>query len=110
MALITLDEATTHLRIDSEELGDADFLLDLTVKIEAVSSMVLRYVNMPEDSYLDSTGLPYQVPYYLKAACLIWLGILFKHRDGTYDETPAYGQIPVVVSSLLVQYRTPPIA
>lgn len=110
MALITLEEAVTHLRIDDAELLDTDFLLDLQAKIDGASSMCLRYVNLPEGSFEDSAGLPVNVPNYLKSAVKIWLGVLFKHRDGTSDETLTWGQIPVAVSSILVQYRVPPIA
>ena len=109
MAIITKEEAIKHLRIDEVEALDVDFLADLELKIEIVSEQVLRYLNLPSDAYLDSSLTPVGVPFYLKAAALIWLGILFKDRDGQ-EQVTQYGQIPVAVSNLLVQYRKPPIA
>ena len=109
MAVITTEEAIRHLRIDEIESKDVDFLADLELKIEVVSELCLRYLNKTPDAYLDSSLEPVGVPFYLKAAALIWLGILFKDRDGQ-EQVTAYGQIPVAVSNLLVQYRKPPIA
>lgn len=110
MGILTIEETARHLRVDSTELQDPDFLSDLADKIEMASVLVLRYVNLPPESYQDSTFSPVGVPYHLRAAALIWVGILFKNRDGTSDETLAYGEIPKAVSNLLVQWRKPPIA
>lgn len=110
MGLVTVQEAAKHLRIDDAELDDIDFLIDLQEKVDIASVLVLRYLNMGPDAYLDSTGTAYGVPYHIRAAVLIYTGILFKHRDGTSDEPFVYGQIPIAVSSILVQYRRIPIA
>lgn len=110
MAILTLEETARHLRVDSTEMLDPDFLADLSDKIEMASVMVLRYVNLPLDSFQDSSYLPVGVPYDLRCAALIWVGILFKHRDGTSDEPQVYGQIPKAVSNILVQRRKPPVA
>lgn len=109
MAIITLEEALTHLRVDETESADEDFINDIKLKMEGVSLLVLRYCGLPTYSFLDSSGQPVNVPSYLKIACLIWLGILFKNRDGKMDENLSYGSIPVSVSNILVQFRTPPI-
>lgn len=110
MGLVTVQEAAKHLRIDDAELDDVDFLIDLQEKVDIASVLVLRYVNLPPDSYIDSSGTAYGVPYHLRAAVLIYTGILFKHRDGTSDEPYVYGKIPIAVSSILVQYRRLPVA
>lgn len=109
MAIITIEQAIKHLRIDEVEAVDVDFLSDLQIKIETASVLVLRYLNLPADAYQDSSLEPVNVPFPLKAAALVWLGILFKDRDGQ-EQVTEYGQIPRAVSNLLVQYRKPPIA
>lgn len=106
MALVTLEETTTHLRIDAAEVADLTFRADLQLKIDIASALVLRYMGIPEATYPTPTG----VPFHLKSATLIWAGILFKHRDGSSDEPFVYGQIPIAVSNILVHFRVPPIA
>lgn len=108
--LVTLNQLKTHLRIDDAEIADPEFLADITLKGEQASQLVLRYLNLPEDSFLDSSLEPVGVPFYISAAVLIYCGILFKHRDGEMDESLGYGQLPRAVTNLLIQWRIPTVA
>lgn len=103
--LVTINQLKTHLRIDDAELEDQEFLSDITFKCEQASQIVLKYLRMPEDSFLDSSLQPVGVPFYISAAVLIYTGILFKHRDGEMDESLGYGQLPRSVTNLLIQWR-----
>lgn len=108
--LVTMQQLITHLRIDPYELEFEDFRFDIQMKAEQASQLVLRYLNLPEDSFLDSSNQPLNVPYYISAAVLIYAGILFKHRDGEMDESLGYGELPRSVTNLLIQWRKCAIA
>lgn len=101
MALVTLEQAKRHLRVDFDALDD-----DILLKIDQASMLTLDYVKLPYTSYQDAFGLPQDVPPPLSAGVLLWLGILFKHRDGTF-EGPIDGDIPQQVKSVLCMYRKP---
>lgn len=107
--LATINQLKTHLRIDDAELQDTEFLYDIQAKCEAASQIVLKYLQLPSDSFLDSSLEPVGVPYYILAAVLIQTGILFKHRDGEMDENLDYGQLPRSVTNLLIQWRIPTV-
>lgn len=108
--LVTLNQLKTHLRIDDEELQDEDFLNDIKLKCEQASQIVLKYLRLPDDSFLDEELNPSGVPFYITAAVLIYTGILFKNRDGEMDENLNYGQLPKSVTNLLIQWRQCTIA
>src|SRR5690606_253679 len=111
MMLITLEQASDHLRRDT---GDDD--ADLLLKIEAASQAVLNYItdkSFLEDGHVvyDSAGEPV-VPRPIQAAALIVLGQLYKDRDGEEMEErsdPRLGDIvlPRTVHFLLDPYKTP---
>lgn len=98
--LITLQQAKDHLRVDTDAFDD-----DINLKISQVSFLCLDFVKMPVDSFPDSEN----VPAYLSAAALVWLGILFKQRDGM-DENLEFGFIPKSVSNILWPFRKPSYA
>ena len=108
MSLVTVDQASTHLRIDPDDLLIPEILNDLLLKMEQASVLVLRHVGLPPDSYLDTSGLPVGVPFHLSAAVLIYLGYLFNVRNGESNEN--FGEIPRAVSSILVPYRNPSLS
>ncbi len=88
MALITLQDAKEHLRVD-HDLDDADILL----KMEQASDIVIDYLKLPEGKWdLDaggsgssssgssgsSSGL---APWRVTAATLLVLGELYRNRE-----------------------------
>lgn len=113
-ALITLDEAVRHLRID--EL-DSDGDPDLELKIFAASQAVINYlgdyaseiVDSDGDVILDTDGVSI-APYPIKAATLLMLGYLYKDRDENADGAYEMGFLPKPVTALLYPYRDPALA
>lgn len=129
MMLVTLAQASAHLRRDTSD-DDAD----LTLKIEAASGTVLnylkgkRYLYVPEydsdgDVVLDSDGYPVPeldsddapvVRQEVKTATLIMVGELYKNREaeqgGAIDAQFGYGYLPRSVVALLYPLRDPALA
>ncbi len=103
--LVTLQQAKDHLRVDDDALDD-----DILLKISQVSYLCKNFVKVEQSAYLDEYNNPLDVPPYLSAACLVWLGILFKHRDGQQDENLDFGYIPKAVSNILWPFRNPTYA
>lgn len=110
MNLVTSSQAARHLRLD--DLDDSEVAQDLADKILQVSDLVLDFLKFPSvpDGWLDSAGEPLMVPPRVQAATLIWIGILWKNRDGESDENLDLGEVPRVVSSLLYRTREPSYA
>jgi hypothetical protein len=108
MKLITNEQAARHLRLD--DLTDSEVAADLEDKILQVSGMVLDYIEKPISPWADSNGDPLGVPFHVQAATLVWLGILWKNRDGESDETLEFGFIPKTVSYILHRTRKPAYA
>lgn len=100
--LVTLQEASGHLRRDLDDDDDAD----LTMKIEAASDAVMRY--------LEWTDVPADVPVAVKAAVLRLVGDMYVNREGSTDsaisEQFGYGYLPANVLSLLYPLRVPSVA
>lgn len=100
--LVTLQEASGHLRRDLDDGDDAD----LTLKIEAASDAVMRYLEWIE--------VPAVVPTAVKAAVLRLVGDMYVNREGSTDraiqERFGYGYLPDGVLSLLYPLRTPSVA
>lgn len=116
MKLVTLAQASAHLRRDTDA-DDPDLLL----KIEAASAMVIDYLKDYEyadfDSagvILDSAGDPINVQARVQAATLLLIGYLYKEREGSNEHAvPAqwgYGYLPIGVTALLYPLRTPTVA
>ncbi|ACL57572.1 head-tail connector protein [Methylobacterium nodulans] len=94
MALVTLEAAKLHLRIDGT---DEDALVQ--DKIEAATDLVLDYLKTPEHGWTAET-----VPARVKAAILLALGVLYENREGQVDP------LTDAVRSLLHRLRDPAIA
>jgi uncharacterized phage protein (predicted DNA packaging) len=111
MALLTLDVAKKHLRVDH-----ADDDADITRKIDQASAIVLDYIKKtigtpdPEDpSIVDWTDAT--VPPPVAAAVEIMLSKLYDDRAaGDTDNAVAMGYLPKTVTSLLHRYRDPALA
>ena len=126
MMLVTVQEASDHLRRDTDyDEGD------LTLKIHAASSAVMNYLKRNVLAYepmrtsigevvRDSSGWPVPmedssgeplVRSEVKAAVLLMLGELYKNREGEQaGEIPTqwgYGYLPRPVVALLYPLRDP---
>lgn len=126
MMLVTLQEASEHLRRDTTDDDQ-----DLTLKIHAASAAVLNYLKRESLAYeperdssgnvirdedgfpipvLDDDGDPI-VRFEVRAAVLLMLGELYKNREGEQGgEIPTqwgYGYLPRPVVSLLYPLRDP---
>jgi hypothetical protein len=121
--LVTLEQASDHLRRDTSDDNN-----DLSLKIEAASGAVLRYLNGapywvpllgPDGTpLLDSSGDPiYEqdtagdriVLPEVQNATLMLVGYFYKERDGSNEHAvPAqfgYGYLPIGVTALLFPLR-----
>lgn len=115
MMLVTLQEASEHLRRDT----DADDA-DLELKIRAASGAVARYIGSSSPYELDGNGDPVLedgspvVLFEVRAAVLLLVGELYKNREGEQEgEIPSqwgYGYLPRSVVSLLYPLRHPSMA
>lgn len=94
MALLTLDEAKTHLRIDG-----TDDDIEVTTKVNEASAIILDYLKWNTSPEPDETT----APGYMKAACKLVLGELYAEREGGDPISPA-------VVSLLARSRDPAYA
>lgn len=103
--LVTLEQAKQHLRVDTDDLDD-----DILFKLNQVSFLCVDFVKHEHGQYEDSAGQPLNVPPYLEAACLVWLGILFRYRDSDTHKGAPLGEIPREVSNILWPYRRPSYA
>lgn len=108
MKLVTNEQAARHLRLD--DLTDPEVFAELEEKILVASGLILNYLELEVNPWQDSNGEPVGVPFPVQGATLIWLGILWKHRDGESDETMDYGYVPKTVSNLLYRTRKPTYA
>lgn len=111
--LVSLDQASNHLRRDT----DADDA-DLELKIEAASRAVLNYLkdaeilstflNSDGDVDYESDGIPIDVPQEIQQATLLLVGYFYKNRDSSSDFQMGY--LPPAVMALLYPLRDPAIA
>lgn len=106
---VTLAEAKEHLRVD---FTDEDS--DIGLKLSAASRIVTNYLKSSADSFFDSSGdvildsnSEPDVPYEVKAATLIMLGVLYRDRDGMATDQFEHGKLPFAVTSLLYPLRDP---
>jgi len=103
-AIVSLQEASAHLRRDDCD-GDS---LDLSLKIDAASEAVMQYLKWTE------ADVPDPVPFLVKAAVLCLVGEMYSNREGEISDPIeaqyGYGYLPKSVVSLLYPLRMPSIA
>lgn len=107
-ALVSLQLAKAHLRVDHSDDDDAIWLY-----INAVSGFIVNYLKDQADAVLglDSGGdLPSgtYAPYVVQIAALLWISRMYDNREP--DENSAImdqGYPPREVASLLHQLRDP---
>ena len=101
MAIVTLSQAKSHLREDSND-RDAD----ITLKLAAAEAAVREYITEDEDDW--GTAGP---PATVQAAVLLMLGDLDANRgDQEQAQGPADGYLPKAVTNLLYRHRDPSMA
>ncbi len=105
--LLTVEEAMKHLRYEVAPP-------ELELLIDAVSAAVRNYLG-GDATFLDSNGhVTDEIPFEVKAACLLWLGEMDKNREGQQeapvDSKFGYGYPPAAVVALLSQLRDPRMA
>lgn len=125
IVLVTPEEAIAHLKITD---ADVD-MLDLQLKINAASKVVLNYLaganfyelevdinNVPvldtagDQIYAETTDGDRIVMFEVQAAVLLMLGYLNRDRDSDEDKAFEMGFVPRPVTALLYPLRTPSIA
>ncbi|TCL06906.1 head-tail connector protein [Sodalis ligni] len=106
VALVTLQEAKDHLRID-DNAGDSD----LTLKINAGSAALLSYIQGSKDSVIDADGNPIEGDALdrMKTALLVLLGYLDRNRGGEEESALQQGELPFSVTMLVYDLRRPTI-
>lgn len=112
--LVTLDQIKARLRIDTDaEDGD------LVGFMQSASRMVLSYLKLEDDAYLNSDGTMdvdsetsgyYEVPAEVQAATLYLAGVLYRDRDGGEVDKWAPGYLPAPVTAMLYPLRDPTLA
>lgn len=116
MMLVTLQQASDHLRRDT-----TDDDTDLTLKVHAASAAVLNYLGAGA-TFLDSSGAvqtdsngdPVDVPFEVQAATLLLVGEFYKNREGEQggeiEPSHGYGYLPRPVVALLYPLRDPALS
>jgi hypothetical protein len=114
MMLVTLEEASFHLRRDTSDDDQ-----DLTLKIRAASAVVRNYLKSdtaPYETTEDSNGDPVivydsngdaVVKDEVKAATLLMVGEFYKNREGSGNYRPGF--IPDPVMAILYPLRDPAV-
>lgn len=111
-ALITLDGAKAHLRVDSTD-DDAD----ITSKIDQATDIIMNYIKKtfgtvtPDDPSIVDWD-ENTVPGTIKAAVEIRLSILYDDRGSATLDNPnvAMGYLTPAETALLHRWRDPAIA
>jgi hypothetical protein len=113
MMLVTLAEAKKHIRVDFDD-EDAE----IEIYLKGASQAIVNYLKDGEALFMDSdgdiiedsNGIAIDVTYEIKAATLLMVGYLYKHRDNNEGDAFVPGYLPAPVISLLYPLRMPGIA
>lgn len=107
LEFVTLDEAKSHLRIDTDS-GDHD----LQLKIYSASTAVYDYIQGSREKVVGEDGKVIEDSPELtrvKQATLIFVGILDRVRGGEEEAHYHQGQLPFSVTSLIYSLRKPTV-
>lgn len=102
MALITVDQAKLHLRLDTD---DHDDLLEEIVS--DVSGIILDYLKLASTAYQTTSGEPDDVPAPVKAATKLGVSAMFENPEQLPDGPQVLSQ---TVKDLLHRLRDPALA
>lgn len=102
MALITVDQAKLHLRLDTD---DHDDLLEEIVS--DVSGIILDYLKLESTAYQTTAGEPDDVPAAVKAAVKLGVSAMFENPEQLPDGPQVLSQ---TVKDLLHRLRDPAMA
>lgn len=102
MALVTLQEADDHLRLDLQSGDERE--ADVLLKMEQATDIVLDYLKTEESGWDEET-----VPRSIHAAILLVLGDLWEAREGG-AENGDYISPNGTVARLLHRFRDPALA
>lgn len=102
MALITVDAAKLHLRLDND---DHDELLEEL--ISDVSGIILDYLKMESTTYQTTSGEPDDVPAPVKAAVKLGVSAMFENPEQD-EKGPLV--LSETVKNLLHRFRDPALA
>lgn len=104
MALITLEQAATHLRITGSEYAD-----DLELKIEQASALVIQYLKREDHEWTVETDPADDLEFAIvQAAILEVLANLWGDRGDR--EKPSDGPVTDRVKRALSMMRDPSLA
>lgn len=104
-ALVTLEQAAAHLRLDMSPDEDAT---DLETKLADATATVIDYLKKPDHGWTAET-----VPGPVRAAIMLVLGAMWSNREGLGGAgTPQMWVNPISpsVEALLARHRDPALA
>jgi hypothetical protein len=113
IALVTLEQVKARLKVDGTD-DDAN----LQGLIYGASRMVLNYLELDEDHYLNSDGAMdidtdtqgyFEVPEEIQVATIMLVGALYRDPDGSESEKWSRGFLPNPVVAILYPHRDPTI-
>ncbi|MGY6354048.1 head-tail connector protein [Citrobacter amalonaticus] len=104
--LVTLDEVKDHCRIDGDYSDN-----DLTGKIRAASSAIIRFCQGSRDKIVDSSNKPTESEECMlaKEATLRLVTKLYRDPDGATMRDLKQGELPFDVTMLIWDLRLPTI-
>lgn len=104
--LVTLDEVKDHCRIDGDHSNN-----DLTGKIRAASSAIIRFCQGSRDKIVDTNNRPLESEEcsLAKEATLRLVTKLYNDPDGTTVQNLKQGELPFDVTMLIWELRLPTI-
>lgn len=100
VALVTLEAAKEHLRIDDPDQDE-----EVTDRIGDASDIVIDYLKRPDHEWTED-----DVPGNVRASVLLVLGALWQNREGVGQYAEDMDPISPAVVSLLRRMRDPAIA
>lgn len=101
-ALITLDQASTHLRISGDEYRD-----DLELKMQQATDLVITYLRRPDHTWTVDTVDDVEFPIVQAAILEVLTNLFFDRGD---RDKPSDGPITERVKRMLSMHRDPALA
>ena len=97
--MINLNDAKLHLRVDGNE-EDSIIQLYVDAALEKTSAILGRKIIATDATPSDETEVAFNLA--LKAACLLYIGMLFAHREAVSN---GLAELPLGYYDLLRPYR-----